>query len=98
MIILFHEQTFPHNINLIEVHRETDKQLITEINEFCSRTPIPQNELFIISLSRPITNESETLHNFGTNLEVNLYHYFKVDLLQANHLLFTSTYSGLPGK
>ena len=86
--------TFPHKINLSQVHRQREKQLITAINELCEGYPSPHTERFIRSLKRPIANQDKAVYIFGTNYEVEFYNHMKLDTLHGNPVLYSAADSG----
>ena len=63
-------KVFLHKIKLGVVQRQQELDLITAVNELCIGEPSAQTEKLMESLSRPLQDDIDAVHIFGTNLDV----------------------------
>ena len=84
------QKVFPHKINLTAVHRQKELDFIRAINEVCEGNPNPRTHQLLLSLKRPIHDDKESLHIFGTNYEVDFFNYMKIQELAGVEELFTA--------
>ena len=82
-------------MNLCEVVRQTEPQLIAAVNELCHGRPSANTIHLMDSLRRDITPSTETVYLFGTNFDVNYYNVMKLDELQGERMVYSSKNSGI---
>ena len=84
------KKIFPHKINLTCVHRQKELDFIRAINDVCEGNPNARTHQLLLTLKRPIDDDNDNLHIFGTNYEVDFYNYMKLQQMAGVEQLFTS--------
>jgi ATP-dependent DNA helicase PIF1 len=74
----FFQNGFPHIVQLCCIHRQSDSDLITCINELETGNLSDTSVAFLYSLSRPIRNQDEAVQLFARNFDVDVFNHKKV--------------------
>ena len=85
---------FPHKINLKQVVRQDEPELIAAINELSIGDPSESSVKFLRSLKRPIPHSDNTVFIYGTNFDVDFYNYDQLQKLNGIMYIYKSNDKG----
>ncbi|XP_067656502.1 uncharacterized protein [Haliotis asinina] len=90
-------RVFPHLITLKEVVRQTERDLISAINELCDGCPTEETHNLMESLRRPLQygeGQPPPVRIYGTNFEVEFENFCKMNEMDGEIHLFKAKDSG----
>lgn len=93
----FFNKIFPHTVTLKNVHRQAanEDHLITTVNELEKGCVSDETVNFLRSLSRPLQSET-CLKLFARNLDVDIFNYERLQLINNPLRTFIAEYEGDP--
>ncbi|XP_062613763.1 uncharacterized protein LOC134275497, partial [Saccostrea cucullata] len=81
------QKTFQHHINLTEVKRQNEPELVRAVTELCNGTPSEDTVQLLRSLDRTLPKNVEITRLYGTNFEINYINHECIE--DENGLIFT---------
>ncbi|XP_062600182.1 uncharacterized protein LOC134261804 [Saccostrea cucullata] len=90
----FFQKAFPHHINLKEVIRQSEPDLIRAVNELCDGSPSAETVALMRSLDRPLPCNSSPTFLFGTRFDVAFINQEMLEDMPGNAVCFKSQDEG----
>ncbi|XP_069103900.1 uncharacterized protein [Argopecten irradians] len=88
------QKTFPHHINLQQVVRQNEEDLVQAIHELCDGDPSKETEQLLRRLSRPLHNAVDVVKLFGTNFDADYINHEMLNSIDGNDKVYKSVDEG----
>ncbi|KAJ8306390.1 hypothetical protein KUTeg_016935 [Tegillarca granosa] len=85
------KKAFPHHVNLTKVVRQEEADLIKAVHGLCDGNPDDETIQLMLSLDRPLPDNMETIHLYGTNFDVNYVNHDMLESMDGQEYIFRST-------
>ncbi|XP_069114583.1 uncharacterized protein [Argopecten irradians] len=88
------QKTFPHHINLQQVVRQNEEDLVQTIHELCDGDPSKETEQLLRRLIRPLHNAVDVVKLFGTNFDADYINHEMLNSIDGNDKVYKSVDEG----
>ena len=88
------QKTFPHHINLTEVMRQDEADLICAVSELEKGELSTETIELITSLSRPLSKDQHPIYLYARNFYVDLHNYEIMSNMPGEFVIYQSTDTG----